>query len=459
MARTVIESMIVFLAIVLVASGHGRAQEPRPNVIVLPLPSSDLSPADQDLILANLAVQLRTQFRVKVLSGRAVGRAVWGTLGSGLEEAGEQFRNMLNRGKRAYKKLQMKKALRMFEGIEKPLSRCGPEIKDPKLFENMLLYRGLSLLAVKKKAEAEKQFMQAVSMNTNLKLSSRKYPPDVISAFEAARKKLLSARPSNLNILSKPAGAAVYIDGQRRGVTPLQLPLYRGYHFIRLEKEGYSPWTLTLPAGVSLQAIRALLVKVWSGDPPEDLLSSAISRDDLNEATKAKLRLMAGYYETDGIVLVSVAREGSQVHLGMRLFVVNPEIVTRARLFNLGDKSDLFPKKIKGIVSTLTPLKQARARQRTVRKPQRVAVAPVAQPIAAPVNNARPAAIVPRLDQKTPVPIDEQTGEDIYGTPWYKTWWFWTITGVVVAGAAAGVTAWYLTREEGSWTLVVQPNH
>ncbi len=460
MARTLLKTVIVFL-LVLVTSGFSLAQS-RPHVIVLPLPTMDLSPSDQDLILANLAVQLRTQYKVKVLSGRAVGRAVWGTMGSGLEEATERFTSMVNNGKRAYRKLQMSRALKFLKRIEEPLSRCGPEIKEPGLFRDMLLYRGLSLLALGKKAKADKQFLQAISMNTTLKLSARQYPPDVVSAFEKARKKLLSQKPHNLNILSKPDGAVVYLDGTRRGSTPLQLPLYGGYHFVRLEKEGYSPWTITLPEGVTLKAIRARLVKVWSGDPPQDLLSSAISRADLSEPVRAVLRLLAGYYATDAIVLVSLVRDGPQVHLGMRLFVVNPEIVTRARLFNLGDKTDLFPLKIKGIVATLTPLKRARARQQIVSKPASAAVAPVAShtvatPVIHPsVNDSHPVAVVPSLDQ--PIPIDEQRDEDIYGTPWYKTWWFWTITGVVVAGAAAGVTTWYLTRQDGSWTLVVQPN-
>jgi TolB-like protein len=32
-------------------------------------------------------------------------------------------------------------------------------------------------------------------------------------------------------------------------------------------------------------------------------------------------------------------------------------------------------------------------------------------------------------------------------TPWYKSWWFWTITGVVVVGAAGAVTAVVLTQQ------------
>ncbi len=43
-------------------------------------------------------------------------------------------------------------------------------------------------------------------------------------------------------------------------------------------------------------------------------------------------------------------------------------------------------------------------------------------------------------------------------TPWYKTWWFWTITGVVVLGAAGATTAVVLTQQSpaGSGTVTVE---
>ena len=44
-------------------------------------------------------------------------------------------------------------------------------------------------------------------------------------------------------------------------------------------------------------------------------------------------------------------------------------------------------------------------------------------------------------------------------TPWYKTWWFWTITSVVVLGAAGATTAVLLTRDDGEPTGTMEiPN-
>jgi hypothetical protein len=52
-----------------------------------------------------------------------------------------------------------------------------------------------------------------------------------------------------------------------------------------------------------------------------------------------------------------------------------------------------------------------------------------------------------------PIPEPEDTS-----TPWSTSWWFWTLTGVVVAGATVGAL-WGagVFDSGGSWTLVVQP--
>lgn len=445
------------------------AQGPRPQVTVLPMPAREVPPPDQDLILANLAVHLRQQYRVQVLSGRAVGRAIWGTLGSGIEESTEAFAKKLAAAKQAYQKLQIDRARRLLAEARQPLPICGPEIRDPQQFVDLHLYTGLTHLAEGKSAQAEAEFRQAVSMDNQAQLSPKRFPPDVIQAFGKARKQILSGNPTAVQFLSKPEGAAVYLDGKRVGQTPARVPIYPGHHFIRLEKEGHSPWTLNLPDGVAPGAIRARMVPLWTGEPPEDLVATAIATEDLTESVRARLRLMSGYYQADAFLLVTMNRDSGQTHLGLRLFVVDPEIVTRARLFNLGARPADYPKKIQGIVATFKALGQARARSGgplvaapAPAEPERPTAAPLPEWAAPPIDRSTPhqsppaAVAVPIDERRAPVPIDEQTEDNSPSTAWYKSWWFWTLTGALVAGAAAGVTV-YMLQPEGDWTLVIQP--
>ncbi len=48
------------------------------------------------------------------------------------------------------------------------------------------------------------------------------------------------SRVGKLILASQPRGAEVYVDGERKGVTPVVLKLLRGQHTITLRKEGYS---------------------------------------------------------------------------------------------------------------------------------------------------------------------------------------------------------------------------
>jgi hypothetical protein len=54
-----------------------------------------------------------------------------------------------------------------------------------------------------------------------------------------------------LVVESRPAGAAVFVDGRLAGQTPLSLPDVRvGSHAVRIERAGYRIWT----ASVSISA-------------------------------------------------------------------------------------------------------------------------------------------------------------------------------------------------------------
>jgi TolB-like protein len=47
----------------------------------------------------------------------------------------------------------------------------------------------------------------------------------------------------------------------------------------------------------------------------------------------------------------------------------------------------------------------------------------------------------PITESTSPPPPTERPVEPVSYTPWYKTWWFWTMTGVVLAGAGISIAA------------------
>lgn len=444
------------------AAPRGKpAAPPRAQVLVVPLPAPDVPPNIQDQILAGLARQLREQYGLGAISGRAVGRAIFATRGSGLEQSLRQLQRLVKDGKQAYEMLQIQKALKLFAEARELAELAGAELDGPQPLIDLHLYSGLSLLATGKTPQAAAEFRQAVAMDPELKLSSKKFPPDVLAAFERAKRELLSGRPAEVQFVSRPPGASLFLDGKERGRTPIRsLGVYPGGHFIRLTLAGHAPWTLNLPDGVAPSAVKALMMPEWSGQSPEDLIATAISTEAPSESMLELLRELGLFYRADALLLTSLSREAEAVHLGLRLFVAEPESAPPARLFNLGSRPEAFDKKLKGIASTLKALRGVRpgAPRAGGTGPALASPAP-ADPFQPPPSVVRKPTPDPGVRviaipaPQPPIPEPEDTS-----TPWYKSWWFWTLTGVVVAGATVGAL-WGagVFDSGGSWTLVVQP--
>ncbi|GAI86074.1 unnamed protein product [marine sediment metagenome] len=440
--RAKILGILLVLVLALLPSSWARGGGEKAFITVLPLPSKDVPPSIQDQVLAAIARQLRKQYGTRVLSGRAVGRAVWGTFGSGLEEAGMRFTSRVSEGKQAYQQLQVDKTLKIMNAAVRYQQFCGPEIRDPAIFTDLHVFAGLAHLAQGGQDKAMAEFRQAVSHDPGLVLSGKRFPPDVVDTFARAKRQLLSGQPTQVSIVSRPAGAEVYVDGRSQGTTPVAAPLYPGRHFIRVELEGYSPWTLSLPDDFPPREIKALLVPLWTGDPPEDLLAKAIAVEEFDEPELAQLRLLAGFFRANALVLASLSQDGRNTHLGIRLFVVEPEIATRARLFNLGSDPGGYDRKVRGVVGTLKDLQRVRG----------LKVADSSDPFGG--NMPDKDVFRPRDDGRE----KERKWIRNSGPAWYESWWFWTIVGgVVVAGGVTGLTIWLMQPEE-SWTLIIQPS-
>ncbi len=352
---------LVFGLCFLLAASCGGPPAPGPaaekirkikTVAVLQLPVRDLSPAEQDLILSSTANELRRRYKVSVLFGRCLGRAVWGALDTVSGEAVQTFRNTLRDAKDAIARLQFGRSFDLLRKAHTYLPYCGVWLDKDALVDVFIL-TGLAHVSQEDLEKAEAEFRQAISFRPDLSLEGYKSLPAQADAFERAKRQLTSGNPHQVAFTTEPPGASVVIDGVKRGTTPLTgAKLFPGMHFIRMELAGHATWTMNLPDTVPPESISAVLFTVFSNRDVGDLADEALSRDELGGSERRQLRAIADSYGADAIVLLALGRDGKAVQLASRLYIVAPEELTRPISLSIGSSPAAWKVTIKNLVKT-----------------------------------------------------------------------------------------------------------
>jgi hypothetical protein len=340
------------------------------TVAVLQLPVRDLSPAEQDMILSSTANRLQRRYKVDVLFGRSLGRAVWGALDKVSEEAVRTFRNTLQDAKSAIARLQFGRSFDLLNKAHTYLPYCGVWLDKDALVELFVL-TGLAHVSQEHIDKAEAEFRQAISFRPDLELEGFKPLPAQADAFEQAKRQLTSGNPHQVAFTSDPPGATVVIDGIKRGTTPLPgAKLFPGMHFIRMELAGYAAWTINLPDSVPPESISARLFPVFKDHEVEDLADNALSSDELGASERRQLRAIADSLSADAIVLMALGRDGKSVQLASRLYIVAPEELTRPISLSIGSSPAAWKVTIKNLVKTFKQIgrKHKKLKKRKNRK-------------------------------------------------------------------------------------------
>jgi hypothetical protein len=75
---------------------------------------------------------------------------------------------------------------------------------------------------------------------------SVRLPPEATREPAPVAREAEATGQGRLEIVSRPAGARVTIDGRQVGVTPVQTSVQAGARAVRLELDGYAPWSTTV---------------------------------------------------------------------------------------------------------------------------------------------------------------------------------------------------------------------
>jgi hypothetical protein len=258
------------------------------------------------------------------------------------------------------------------------------------------------------------------------------YSLEAKNLFRDARRELQDQATGTIEVTSLPPGAEVHVDHMLKGYTtagdPLRLQnLQAGPHFVRVVKGGYEAWagyvelepagtarvssTLTLsPNGKRFEALR------------DDAMQAIRSGRGVEPALKELRRLL------DASEILVVLASDSPEGFNLTGFFLPPEgeaipvdetVVQDATLYQ--SLRDLTAMTLGGEYLAQDVL--------ALDSPAGAATEVALSPMGAGAEDLV-------LDPDSPIFAGTRRVED---DPVYKQWWFWTIVGVAVGGATAGI--------------------
>ena len=215
----------------------------KPRVAVLGIRDTDgLDIGRPQILTENLISSLR-KYRLTVVQDH---RAVVAAMGPGIDT---QFKEELDRaraefeeGKERYgafdskgAETRLRAAAVIFEAQAGGLSTSGELI-------DVYLLLAEVFFATERVVLARDIFRRIVQLDPERSLDVSMFPPKYLAIFWEVKKQVMDNPLGKLTVSSYPTPATVYLDGRRRGMTPLKLVnIPTGVHTVSTRSVGYAP--------------------------------------------------------------------------------------------------------------------------------------------------------------------------------------------------------------------------
>ncbi|WP_043712164.1 PEGA domain-containing protein [Corallococcus macrosporus] len=143
-------------------------------------------------------------------------------------------------GQRAYDELDTEKALKHFDNAVRgyegaDLSRRFTELSRARVM------KAASQVANGENTAAQLEIRTALALNPEARFSPNFFPPEEMTFVEQERKAVLTGAKSALRVSTEPVPAQVFVDGQFRGISPVDVAgLTAADHYVTVVAPGYA---------------------------------------------------------------------------------------------------------------------------------------------------------------------------------------------------------------------------
>jgi hypothetical protein len=417
----------IVLSIVLVLGSCLSVARAEPSIALVDLaarPEPDWR--EQDLaLLESVREALAAQPGVRSVPGEDVATFFREKPETAAEPLMKRARGHLDRGMALSARLKPRQAIQEFSAALRILRAIFPHLDDLAGLQEAHLQMGMTYQALGQSRKADQQYRMVLLQDPDRTLDEATVNPVVVERFDRVRQQVLTSLKGSFSLISTPAGARVYMNGNHLGYTPLTVPgIYPGEHYFSLEHDGYKTWSGILrirPGGMEKREVFLVEGKGirWLR------LRNRMAQAGIGRARPADAQKLATALGTDWLLLASVSHLGGKTMLEVGLFEAGSGTV---------DSLGIFP--VEGGGLTRLAERVRRWVQGDRRTPSKTFVRRKDPPVR---------EVVGRKDPPPPPPPPPPDGD----TRWYESWWFWTAVGVVAAGAVTTTTVLLVSRESG----------
>lgn len=331
---------------------------------------------------------------------------------------------LVEEGQRAMAAGKTQDALRQFQGAWELLA-LAPGAADDRLLAQTMKGLGVASAMTGQQQEAYKYVRRSVLLWENQSAAEYGYGLETRNLFDQVMADISTDPTGALEVTSTPSGAEVYLGGQLKGYTPLTLTsLTAGGQYVQVSADGHYQWAEFVDVPVSGQGkAEAILVPTPNRGAVDTTLGEVRRNFQPNKVNGPLMDLQSALGSTE-LVVVQATLQGSTFNIdGFYMAkdgAVQPVALQVARDASLLENLKLF-------LST---------QLQSSYEPE-----PTRGPLSAPVGGEQMAPVAGSdedliLDPNAP--IFKKTGDDDEDSI-TKQWWFWTLIGVGVAGAATAI--------------------
>jgi hypothetical protein len=162
-------------------------------------------------------------------------------------------------------------------------------------------------------------FLEAALLDPQGKLHPSSADPAAEGPYKLARADLESVPIGALQVVTQPAGARVFIDGQPLGVAPARLELTGGKHIVRLERTGFYPTAELVEVTSRRETVYSIRLNATPGASQVNQLIAGTAEEASRGKTGERTARLADRFHLERVLIGSVRAHGLKISVMLGL--------------------------------------------------------------------------------------------------------------------------------------------